>query len=60
MKHPVDCIGREEVVQVLNKMEAGKVLGPWDASLELIIEYGMELVGSLLAGRLLIIVTVDY
>ena len=33
---PVDCVSKEEVVQVLMEMKTGKAPGPSDVSLELI------------------------
>ena len=36
------CVTRDEVVQALNKMKTGIVLGPDDVSLELIVASGEE------------------
>ena len=36
----VVCVGREEMVQVLNEMKTGKAPGPSDVSLELITANG--------------------
>ena len=37
---PVVCVGREEVLQALNKMKTGKDPGPSEVSLELIAASG--------------------
>ena len=36
LEGPVDCIGRDDIVQILNEMNTGKVPGPSDVSMELI------------------------